>query len=35
MPTQFCPEVGSKTKFLVLIALFRKLLAYTLKKESK
>ena len=32
---QFCSEVGSKTKYLVWIALFRKQLVYILKKVSK
>ena len=32
---QSCSEVGSKTKYLVLIALFRKLLVHILKKVNK
>ena len=32
---QFCSEVGQKRKYLVLIALFRKLVVYILKKENK
>ena len=32
---QSCSEVGSKTKYLVLIALFRKLLVRILKKVNK